>query len=794
MHPNRLRARIVAKQHDYQVCNCIRLVEGRACHRHCPRSGVLQLDNWQHCKAGDGRFDVQNQVKQLRTPGVVQGMELTRSLRATALQTTSLPALGDAVLTVTGLTSQRHAAQHSGSAGALNQVAQSYVPGEQGNIIESSSSSEIPIVYRTFGKKPHNPDRLNLDRRGLTACPQLHGEQKLALLNLQHNRIPHIQHLSQLQCLVLLDLYANQLEEISGLGALSSLRVLMLGRNKIKRIANLEHLNNLDVLDLHGNQITCIENLTHLTQLRVLNLSWNQICHVENLHGLNALNELNLRRNVIIKVEEVDQLPGLQHLFLSHNHIARFEDVSCASKSPSLIELALDGNPLALESCYRSTVLQNLTRLQRLDMKHVTEEERRMVSAVAKRQEERKRELHKQNIAKEKRQQALRNVAQSWEQTMQEAMEQLPALERQRQVAKNLQENPASLGLAVAEASADLLSFRDGQAAANVRMKGNDDTDSPRTDAVSNSASDSSEASYTTRSADISTEQLQILTVSKRHLAEIERNTMRLYGTGALEIFERNLSMHTSISAISFHYIHFDDIIPAFSKITNKLPSVMHIEFAATNLHCLQQLNALARFHSLEQLTISSVNPIVSLSIWRSYAIFHLQPLGLSCINEKQLTVEDIRIAKRLFEPLSRWTSISAMSPYLGAFSEEASENGNPMLTTGKDKEVAATTTDTGGQLRSASELKHRTETTNYLLSYRQVSAESRQIQEERLAMAHGLVEELAVGAANVSLKAEALQDAWPQLFIEMVTEAALEMWDVQEYARDRLHCITGPK
>uniref|UniRef100_A0A8C4Q8Y1 Uncharacterized protein n=1 Tax=Eptatretus burgeri TaxID=7764 RepID=A0A8C4Q8Y1_EPTBU len=131
-------------------------------------------------------------------------------------------------------------------------------------------------------------------------------------------------------------------------------------------------------------------------------------------------------------------------------------------------------------------------------------------------------------------------------------------------------------------------------------------------------------------------EQLQIITVSKRHLAEIEGNTMRLYGTGALEVLERNLSMHSSISAISFHYIHFDDIMPVFSKITKKLPSVTHLEFAATNLHCLQQLNALARLQFLEQLTISSANPIVSLSLWRSYAIFHLQPLGLLYINEKQ--------------------------------------------------------------------------------------------------------------------------------------------------------------
>lgn len=55
----------------------------------------------------------------------------------------------------------------------------------------------------------------------------------LQLLNLQHNRITMIQHLSHLQQLVFLNLYDNHISEMAGIEALSSLRILMLGKNRL---------------------------------------------------------------------------------------------------------------------------------------------------------------------------------------------------------------------------------------------------------------------------------------------------------------------------------------------------------------------------------------------------------------------------------------------------------------------------------------------------------------------------------------------------------------------------------
>ena len=90
----------------------------------------------------------------------------------------------------------------------------------------------VPIVYRPAEERAMNPDRLDLDRSNLTVCPILEGEERLRLLNLQHNAITRMQHLSALRRLVFLDLYDNTISEISGLDGLVSLRVLMLGRNR----------------------------------------------------------------------------------------------------------------------------------------------------------------------------------------------------------------------------------------------------------------------------------------------------------------------------------------------------------------------------------------------------------------------------------------------------------------------------------------------------------------------------------------------------------------------------------
>lgn len=180
-------------------------------------------------------------------------------------------------------------------------------------------------VVRTQSEKEKNPDRISLDRRGLTVLPVIQGESRLRLLSLQHNLISGLESLRRqnFPFLVFLDVYDNQLERISCLDVLLNLRVLLLGKNRIKKIEGLENLTKIEVLDLHGNQILDVGGLNTLSELKVLNLAGNQIRNigVVDLQALKSLEELNLRRNRIKKLLAFGETPNLQKLFLSNNDL-----------------------------------------------------------------------------------------------------------------------------------------------------------------------------------------------------------------------------------------------------------------------------------------------------------------------------------------------------------------------------------------------------------------------------------------------------------------------------------------
>ena len=234
----------------------------------------------------------------------------------------------------------------------------------------------VLVVYRSPSERSSNPERLNLDRRELTTMPLLEGEEKLRLLNYQHNQISKIENLLSLPNLIFLDLYNNQIKEINGLHTVPALRVLMIGKNLIEKIKNLNSLTKLDVLDLHSNKISKIENLGNLTELRVLNLANNQIQVIENLESLKALTEINLRRNSIETIRGVSSLSKLQRLFLSNNKLDRLESIELLGACSALTELALDSNPIQNILNYSSLVLSICKNLSSFDMRKVTQEMR----------------------------------------------------------------------------------------------------------------------------------------------------------------------------------------------------------------------------------------------------------------------------------------------------------------------------------------------------------------------------------------------------------------------------------
>ena len=289
--------------------------------------------------------------------------------------------------------------------------------------VRNGDDSGQQVVYRTPEQKQKNPERLNLDRRQLTRCPILENETKLRLLNYQNNNLTSISCLQGLPNLIFLDLYNNKITEIRNLDVVPTLRVLMLGKNKIKHIERLDKLIKLDVLDLHSNQISTVENLNHLAELRVLNLAGNQLKSIERLNGLRSLTELNVRRNDIDECFELDELPALQRVFLSNNNVSHLEAISCVFRSKTLTELAMDGNPVVNTEKYRSHLVLRIRTLRNLDLKRVTDEERRRVTDMFKAEENSRAEERRQQKVEQERLDAIKNIESNWKTQMENAVD-----------------------------------------------------------------------------------------------------------------------------------------------------------------------------------------------------------------------------------------------------------------------------------------------------------------------------------------------------------------------------------
>ncbi|KAG9395381.1 Leucine rich repeat [Carpediemonas membranifera] len=214
------------------------------------------------------------------------------------------------------------------------------------------------VLKGTSVQRNISPDKVNLDKQGLTNVPIFQGERPLRLLNLQNNQIRVISNLHLLTSLIFLDLYGNKIEQISGLESVPGLRILMLGRNQLTKISGLEALNDLDVLDLHSNAIEEIDGISHLRHLR-----------------------LNLRRNSIRVVHGFGQLRALQRLYLSNNSLDTLDTLPAVCEAPQLLELTVDGNTVTELPDYVGTVLSRAPKLKQLDQIKITAKVRMDVRA-----------------------------------------------------------------------------------------------------------------------------------------------------------------------------------------------------------------------------------------------------------------------------------------------------------------------------------------------------------------------------------------------------------------------------
>ena len=250
-------------------------------------------------------------------------------------------------------------------------------PDERGVIVAPHPSDPTAVIAsRSKEARDANPDRLDLDRRELSQCPELIDEHRLRLLNYQHNAITRISRLETVRNLVFLDLYANAVEKIAGLERAAAQGAHARAQpNQIHR--RRQRAQRLDVLDLHNNEIASTSGLNSLASLRILNLAGNRLVSLGDLGNMTGLHELNARRNEIgdlarrggARGDLVDPRifpeprlpPNLRRIFLSHNKVAAPCHVAPLRDLGYLEELALDGCPVDARPGYRSDVVDSVS-------------------------------------------------------------------------------------------------------------------------------------------------------------------------------------------------------------------------------------------------------------------------------------------------------------------------------------------------------------------------------------------------------------------------------------------------
>ncbi|XP_075431944.1 leucine-rich repeat-containing protein 49 isoform X6 [Ascaphus truei] len=502
------------------------------------------------------------------------------------------------------------------------------------------------------------------------------------------------------------------------------LRLLYFQHNFITKIHNLSSLQRLIFLDLYDNQIEEISGLSSLRSLRVLMLGKNRIQKISNLENLTNLDVLDLHGNQITKIVNVGHLGDLRVLNLARNLISQVENLNGLD---SLTELNLRHNKI-----------------------NVVEEERRTASVLARKEEERKRECHKQALLKEKKRIAICNAARQWD----------------------IQQNRATSVTASDQDNSGCASPSHKPAQLNGNTPYEFAGDKRSLDSVLSSA-------------------VQGLSVIDSHLVELEGDTLCLYGSGALESLDRTWSAQTSgsVSTFAFTFINFDDIVQVLPKLRIKFPNATHLKFKETNLITLQQFNALAQLRRLDQLTVEPQgNPVVNFTLWKFYVLFRLNNFNIQKINEVEVTQNDVVMSERLFGILAYVASSELPHHRLLALLGESRKKPFHPLLEGKCKKSLEETCEArrlGGETPSRAALHY--------IAQDLLNEKLEEIKEKKV-FCHTYVQDLVKEAADINMKNESLQKLWPQMFIELVRDAVIEVRNKNSYMKQCLQMIVEQK
>ncbi|XP_030785620.1 leucine-rich repeat-containing protein 49 isoform X3 [Rhinopithecus roxellana] len=511
------------------------------------------------------------------------------------------------------------------------------------------------------------------------------------------------------------------------------LRLLNFQHNFITRIQNISNLQKLISLDLYDNQIEEISGLSTLRCLRVLLLGKNRIKKISNLENLKSLDVLDLHGNQITKIENINHLCELRVLNLARNFLSHVDNLNGLD---SLTELNLRHNQITFVRD-----VDNLPCLQHLFLSFNNISSFDSVSCLADSSSLSDITFDGNPIAQE-----------SWyKHTVLQNMMQLRQLDMKRITEE---ERRMASVLAKKEEEKKRESHKQSLLKEKKRLTINNvarqwdlqqqrvasiATDEDRKD--SDSAQDPCQIDGSTLSAFPEetgpldsglNNALQGLSVVDTYLVEVDGDTLSLYGSGALESLDRNWSVQTAgmITTVSFTFIEFDEIVHVLPKLKIKFPNSL-------------------------------------------------------------VTQNDMIMAERLFGILAHVASSELPQYRLISILGDARKKQFRYLLESKGKKPGIINEENNDSKRPVGENTNRA-TLNY--TTREFYNEKLEEIKEKKKFCKTYIEDLVKEATEINMKNEALQKLWPQMFIELVRDAVIEIRNKNSYMKLCLQQITDQK
>ncbi|KAJ8381839.1 hypothetical protein SKAU_G00026170 [Synaphobranchus kaupii] len=211
---------------------------------------------------------------------------------------------------------------------------------------------------------------LLLSRNQLTSIHGLEDAVNLDILELSHNRISRVSGLGSQKRLQRLLIDHNQLISTRGLGELYTLLYLDCGYNHLTSMGDIENCALLSTLKAQGNNLTEPPSLKNHVLMKELYLDDNIVSSLDNVLAcwLPLLQLISASKNSITHLPPLSDCVSLQKLDISHNCLSELVNVRHSLKGCSALqEMNLSGNPLQQESNWRSSLLQTVPGLQRIN-------------------------------------------------------------------------------------------------------------------------------------------------------------------------------------------------------------------------------------------------------------------------------------------------------------------------------------------------------------------------------------------------------------------------------------------